>query len=381
MENKEIWKNAQPWERELAEVMCSENLQLLKEQFYGQDGDKKPDMKQTEQFYMARYRMLDKTVGIIRESMMDREGKPLLDPQQWMEKTKDMDETELKTFQKGVNATVRDDRRNDSYNVPASLADNFTKLSEVGIRVGSAISGRVVDQPNHRDSHGFPYMLSGLGRPLAMLTFDVRDVPGSWRTLNRSQMQDVTWGAREAGWRVENWNGEGLSILLPLTNSGLTFEQVSEKVNDKLYEKNPEWRNSPDWLTAYRREYKDIVRQEGGRIMYTDRDIADAWNKLTEAIVRNVQMRWQRENPRVSDIQVGRKLETDKQTVQHTIRCRIDGEMQMSKPLHKLDGGRYDTAVHVGDEQKLNDLKRELAVTYFSEELRMNRNQNQTIKR
>lgn len=381
MEAKEMWFKAQSWERELAEAMCKDNLLLLVERFFGQRAGKEPDRRLIQQYAAARYRMLVEAVGIIRESMADREGKPLITPPQWVDKTRGMDEDGLKAFKAAATVSVHDRRRDYSYDVPVSLEDNFAKLFEAGIRHGSVLSGRVVDMPNERDSQGFPIMLSALGRPLAMLTFDTRHIPGSLSTVSRSQMQNITLGAREAGWQVEYWGGKGLTVLLPLTKSGLSFQQVSEIVRDRLFDRDPGWRDRPDWLASFRSEYRNVVRQQGGRIMYTDRDIADAWNRLTEAIVRNVHIRQERENPRISDIQVGRKVNREDMTVEHTVRCRIDDDMQMSRTLHPLDGGRYDTAVHVGDLQQLNELKRELAATYFSEELRADRNQNQGLKR
>ena len=395
MEDNKKFEPIQRWEYDLARIMCGENISLLQEKIHlpnvkvcldNQEPQKQQMLNEAslasyEEFLKQRREILKKAIDIIREVQVDSNGNRILTPQEWLDKTATMTDEEKKAFSETENVRITDIRKGYSYDVPMSLADNFKRLLEVGIRQTGVISGRVVDQPNYRDSQGFPIMLSGLGRPLVMLNFDIRHVPGSLSTIDSSQMQDIILGAREAGWKVENWDGKGLSIMLPLTKSGLTFEQVSEKVYDKLYEQDTGWRTRPDWLTMYSREYKNIVRQEGGRVLYSDRDIADAWNRLTDAIVNNVRMRWQRENPRISDIQVTRKVDRDKQTVQHIIRCRIDGDMQISVPLHSIDGGRYDTAVHVGDTQKLDTLKRELAATYFSDELRIERTENHSMKR
>lgn len=344
----------EPWERDLAEIMCG------------------TDMRQ----------QLHRAVGIIREVQADSDGERILPPQEWLEQTRKMDAAELDEFIKPKRVFVEGVRNRYSFPVPASLKDNFVKLFDIGLRHPVAVtSGRLADDPNRRDNRGYPYALSALARPLARLVFDTNKVLGGMKSLTSGQKEDIREAAKQSGWCIDSTDGKYLTLQLPATRSGLTADEVAKLATDKLNITSPGWREQPGWQHRYIEAVKNGIREQGGHILYTDRDIADAWNRLTQAIVQKTRQRWERENPRITDIQINRQVDTSRQTVHHTIRCRIDGAQQMSVPLHPLDGGRYDTAVHVGDTQKLDALKRELATTYFSDELQMQRTENHTLKR
>lgn len=344
----------EPWEMNLAEIMCGSNIQ----------------------------QQLHRAVGIIREVQVDSDGERILTPPEWLARTRKMSEAELDEYIRPKRVVVEDVRNRYSFQVPASLKDNFVKLFDIGFRHPVAItSGRLADDPNRRDSKGYPYALSALARPLARVIFDTQSVQGGMVSLTPGQKNDIREAAKEAGWCIDNTGGKYLTLLLPSTHSGLTADEVARLATDKLDLQSPGWREQSDWHHQYIEAVKNEIKQQGGHVIYTDRDIADAWDRLTQAIVQKTRQRWERENTRISDIQINRQVDTVKQTVKHTIRCRIDGQQQMSVPMHALDGGRYDRALHLADRAVLAELKNELAGTYFSQELQTDRKEVRGMKR
>lgn len=394
MDKNKDFEMIQPWENELARIMCSENISLLQERI--QLPHLNPDLGQElptenrlaedtyagyQEFLKQRREMLQKAVEIIREVKVDCEGNRIMTPQQWLEKTASMTEEEKNAFSLPQNKMITDVRNHSSYHVPVSLADNFKRLFEVGIRQATANSGRMADESGRRDANGYPYVLSAVARPLSRVTFEIRTTPGDWNCLTQAQVEDVQKAAKEAGWVAEKWHGKYISLMLPIAQSGITADALAASASDKLETVQPGWREKDDWQQTFVREFKKQLKEQGGRIIYSEQDLADAWNRLTDAIVLKTRQRWERDYPRVTDIQVNKKLNRETQSAEHTIRCRIDGQQQMSRTMHPLDGGRYDKAVKVGEDKVLTDLKKELAGTYYSNELRTEQQEYRGMKR
>lgn len=377
-----IIDSCQEWERQLALSMCFENIEVLKKEL-----GVSPDMQDADvldRFHAERDRMVAEAIGIIREVTVDSDGETILSPAQWLDKVAGLSDAERQALGESKCSKITDRRNGFSYDVPASLTGHFVRLFEVGIRHAAATSGRMADEAGRRTDQGIPYALTAVARPLARVTFDIREDPGVKERLTAAQKKDIITAATEAGWSVEDWNGRFLSLVLPVSKSGKTVSALDAAVRNRLNTQQPRWYGSDGCVQIYFDAFRSQLIAEGGRVVYSDRDLTAAWDRLTDAIVQVSRRRWQQESPRVTDIQVRRTVDTGQMSVNHDIRCRIDGQWQMYVPLHKLDGGRYDTAVHragQGDTDALQQLKKELAVTYFSDALSLDAKAERGMKR
>ena len=101
------------------------------------------------------------------------------------------------------------------------------------------------------------------------------------------------------------------------------------KAYKALDQSNPNWLQEENRSDLVHKAFQQQVINGGGRILYTDKDLKEAWDKLTVAIVQKAEKRISQDNARISDVQVVRILDKVKQTETFHLRCRIDDEQQI----------------------------------------------------
>ena len=363
MNHKAIIANAQPWEVKLAKAMCSENLRM-------ETGDQE---KQDA--------LLVKAIGIIREVKTDNRGERILSPDEFEQVTENMSEEQMEAFVNPIRTKMMDNNGGHNHNVPVSLAENIQKLFDVHMVPHFVDSGRVGDCPNRRDMRNYPLVLSALGRPSAQLVFDMRSTPGGVCHISKAQRQDIMEAAKEAGWVMKDFQGMYMIFKLPITPSGEDVDELLDKAYKALDQNNPDWLQEENRSDLVHKAFQQQVINGGGRILYTDKDLKEAWDKLTAAIVQKAEKRISQDNARISDVQVVRTLDKVKQTETCHLRCRIDDEQQMRVRISAMDGHHYNRLKKEGNQSELESFGNYLARTYYQDRFVESQEQNQSMKR
>lgn len=333
-------QNASMWENECARRMTRINMEVVKQKY----PPSAPGMAKA--FGNAKVQLLSKALDIIREVERDEHGALPLDPDEWrrLYDRGDVDNKARTVF-------VMDKYHEDLYEVPPSLAENVQKLLEVGIRPEGVLSGRIVDTANLRDGSGFPQVFTAPGRPLSQLSFRMGDTLSSAKYLTDGQAADIRQAARENGWCVIQPAPCAFALTLPVTPSGKSVEEIVDQAE----------RNGTSW--------EDEMVKEGGQVMYTDKELADAWNRLTDGIVQKATERIGREDARITDVDIREVIDRTAQVRYGTISCKVDGVQQQPRRMGAVEYSNYRMSLLTADAGHTDFLKREAARGYFNDVL------------
>jgi len=240
------------------------------------------------------------------------------------------------------------------------LAHYLQRINAAGYITGQSCSGLLSDHPNYRyveDDELGRYIkgecinLNKQGSSAYITFWQPEAGIQNTDTVNTpEQVEDIRRVAAQQGWIVEDTKvffRSSLHLTLPMTYDGTGKRQIMREADERTDNQYPGLKEADflQWLDKRRPFIVQVQEEHGGVVRWTDMMILQQWEKLTwglEAIYKQKQVveretQHQKDLERISDIII-----YPVKYGQYRIRCKIDGEQQMSERLSEHDVKRIN---------------------------------------
>ena len=366
-----------------------------KEEFERRCKQELPEWNELKKDYESKYAPLEeefnrKTLAITwkRHTAYDVLGKPLLTPEEWITEFDNSTTLQRNRMELPYVETVRPVGK-EAFHADRLIVNNLQEILDLGFATSESCSGMLADHPDRRHYKDSPDggETYKAGQPVhqtlygcnAYVSFPKPESHWNRNLKNTQQQIDIIRRvAEENGWVAidsDSMLQPALRLELPMTYDGSSMDEIIQEA-DKLGEKTIEGFNAlnyPAKVAAMLPLNKQVAKQHGGIVPWTDKVIAARWNALSNGIKAAIEQ--QRHNEadlnRITDV---RRITKKDGSV--ALRCKIDGEQQSMK----------DVTPNMLDKAKKNQMSdKELVSILFKEELYPNRSlengQKQGMKR